>query len=145
MLLLFGCSGIQTKDKEYAKEVLSDACYHDFADAGVNYSYMCYSPIGTIDSKDKCFFAVANHKNGSQACGYAKYTAYVDNLCTEVFIDDCSKVSSETIRAAAINQCESAKRTVTVTNPNEWEPCRIFANGMEIVWGKNGNEKSNFE
>jgi hypothetical protein len=120
-LVLLGCAASESVRKE-AELHLKGACLDMFlSSAPGKYQYVANSPTG------RAAFAVASD-SGGQACGMATNMAWDVQDSLLISIPNVDKVE-----ALAIQRCEKAKSSSIKA------PCRTFARGDQIVWGKSLN------
>ncbi len=118
VLLLAGCAASQ-QVREEATRHLRGHCLEMFLASGVGqYQYVANSPTGRVA------FALASDSNG-QSCGMAT-NMYWDTTESVLF----SMPNVDRMEALAIQRCEQKKSAAIKA------PCRTFARGNEIVWGK---------
>lgn len=118
IFLLTGCAASQ-QVREEATRHLRGQCLEMFLASGVGqYQYVANSPTGRVA------FALASDENG-QSCGMATNMAW-DTTESVLF----SMPNVDRMEALAIQRCEQRKSSSIKA------PCRTFARGSEIVWGK---------
>ena len=117
-LLLIGCAASQQVRNEASKHLYGQ-CLEMFLANGVGkYQYVANSPTGRV-----AFALASNGKN--QACGMAT-NMHWDTTENILF----SMPNVDRLEALAIQRCEKTKNSEIKT------PCRTFARGNDIVWGK---------
>lgn len=115
-----GCAASPSVKRE-AEKYLSGACQELFLGGGIGqYQYMVSMPMG------RAAFALASD-DGGQTCAMATNRDAVDGY----FI---AMPNVDKLEALAIQRCEKGKRASIKA------PCRTFARGDEIVWGKSFNK-----
>ena len=118
ILILSGCTAPAHVQKQ-ASETLTGACLAMFLEQGP-YKYQAAANMGLAA------FAVAiDPKTGEMACG--KATNYYGDVADGLFI---FLPPMDRLEAVAIQRCEQIKPTTLNS------PCRLFAKGNDIVWGK---------
>lgn len=121
-LLFMGCAASPSVKRE-AERYLSGACQELFLGGGVGqYQYVVGLPTG------RAAFALASDAGG-QTCAMATNMSW--DVVDGYFI---SVPNVDKLEALAIQRCEKGKRSSIKA------PCRTFARGDEIVWGKSFNK-----
>lgn len=117
-----GCAASPSVKRE-AEKYLSGACLELFLASGPGkYQYVVNSPTG------RAAFALASDAGG-QTCAMATNMSW--DVVDGYFV---SIPNVDKLEALAIQRCEKGKRASIKA------PCRTFARGDEIVWGKSFNK-----
>lgn len=118
VLLITGCAASESVKQE-AQLYLRGSCLELFlASSPGKYQYVANSPTG------RAAFALASDGAG-QSCGMATNMSW--DVADSLLI---SLPNVDKVEALAIQRCEKAKNAAIKA------PCRTFARGDEIVWGK---------
>lgn len=118
ILTLSGCAAPAHVQKQ-ASEILTGACLAMFLEQGP-YKYQAAANMG------RAAFAVAiDPTSGQMVCG--KATNYYGDVADGLFI---SLPPMDRLEAVAIKRCEQIKPSTLKA------PCRLYAKGNDIVWGK---------
>ena len=117
-IIFLGCAASASVKRE-AEMHLKGACLDMFLASGPGkYQYVANSPTG------RAAFALASD-GGLQSCGMATNMSW--DVADSLLI---SLPNVDKVEALAIQRCEKAKSASIKS------PCRTFARGDEIVWGK---------
>lgn len=117
-MIVMGCAASESVRQE-AQMYLKGACLDMFLASGPGkYQYVANSPTG------RAAFALASD-GGLQSCGMATNMSW--DVADSLLI---SLPNVDKVEALAIQRCEKAKSASIKT------PCRTFARGDQIVWGK---------
>lgn len=132
LIFISGCAAPgHVKDK--AKAIMGDgACYNLFNNGQLGSYQHCTHQLG-----GRCVFALSLDKSNKsiQACGFARGTELLDNMC----VINCLPTWAQ-LESLAIARCEETRLKSNIKST-----CSIFARDNNILWGDDRKNDVNFQ